>query len=389
MKKISLSVDGRFLIREPRGISNFLLSALMAMDASGLYSVKVFSHKPLCKLADTRLKRCSNIEIIIAPLKGIPNISFLWFFLYLPILINRAKPDFYWGCAVIYPWGISSKIKKLSTVHDMVIHEYGQTMSLKNRLLLLLLHDYAIKKADILWAVSDYTKRMIEKKFPNRRSQYIFVGSSIDFNVFHHLSLSEKEKKTFLKKMQLNEKYLLFVGTLAPRKNLKFLLQIIPLFFKHYNDYQLVIVGGKGWGKTDIPTIINQPNYPKDKIIFTGYISNEELVMLYNSASCFVSTSLNEGFGLPQLEALACGCPVVTANNSAMTEVVSNMGVLIDGWNHQDWCNGIIKGIHTQPNIDKVEQYISSKYNWSNIITELHHDLTTTPENSVNKQSMH
>ena len=330
---------------------------------------------PLCESVTNKLSHCKNVEIIIVPLKIIPNIGFLWFLFYLPLLINKLKPDFYWACAVIYPWGISSKIKKISTVHDMVIHDYRNTMDLKSKLFLLCFHDHSIKKADILWAVSSYTKKLIEKKFPKRKSKEIFVGSSIDLNFFHPISITTEEKKQFLYKMKINNKFLLFVGTLAPRKNLKFLLKFIPTFFNKNGEYQLVVVGGKGWGRTEISDIIKKKDYPIDKIIFTGYVSNENLVILYNLASCFISTSLNEGFGLPQLEALACGCPVVTANNSAMTEVVNDMGVLVDGWDYQNWYEGIIKGIYSQSKMNNVVQQIHSKYSWQKIIDNLYKRL--------------
>lgn len=375
MKQINIAVDGRVLIREPRGISNFLLNAILAMNIDGRFSIKIFTHMPLCESVTNKLSHCKNVEIIIVPLKIIPNIGFLWFLFYLPLLINKLKPDFYWACAVIYPWGISSKIKKISTVHDMVIHDYRNTMDLKSKLFLLCFHDHSIKKADILWAVSSYTKKLIEKKFPKRKSKEIFVGSSIDLNFFHPISITTEEKKQFLYKMKINNKFLLFVGTLAPRKNLKFLLKFIPTFFNKNGEYQLVVVGGKGWGRTEISDIIKKKDYPIDKIIFTGYVSNENLVILYNLASCFISTSLNEGFGLPQLEALACGCPVVTANNSAMTEVVNDMGVLVDGWDYQNWYEGIIKGIYSQSKMNNVVQQIHSKYSWQKIIDNLYKRL--------------
>ena len=104
--------------------------------------------------------------------------------------------------------------------------------------------------------------------------------------------------------------FLFFVGSFQPRKNLPFLLSLMPDLYK--KGLQLLVVGGKGWKNTSISEIINSPGFPSEAVVFAKFVTNEQLADLYKIAECFVSTSLNEGFGLPQLEALKCGCPVVT-----------------------------------------------------------------------------
>jgi glycosyltransferase involved in cell wall biosynthesis len=93
--------------------------------------------------------------------------------------------------------------------------------------------------------------------------------------------------------------------------------------------YKLVIVGGKGWKYDDIFRNIEALNLQED-VIFTGYVPKEDLVKFYNLADLFVYPSLYEGFGLPPLEAMACGCPVITSNTSSLPEVVGDAGIMVN-----------------------------------------------------------
>ena len=138
-------------------------------------------------------------------------------------------------------------------------------------------------------------------------------------------------------------------------------------------------VTGKG-GVVNVPSsevnrpikeIVSQPDYPQNSTIFCGYVSNSELVELYNMADCFVSASLGEGFGMPQLEAMLCGCPVVTAHNTAMIEVARNKtGVKsVEGYNPKDWIDCILDVVNKNetPRLAEV-----SEYYWPAIIQKLH-----------------
>ena len=161
---------------------------------------------------------------------------------------------------------------------------------------------------------------------------------------------------------------MLFVGSLEPRKNLSFLLKVFKELHTKHDNIQLVIVGARKWGNTNIAEIINSKEYPKDDVIFTPFISEEELMILYSNSLCYVSTSLNEGFGLPQAEAMICGCPVVTAHNSAMIEVVENAGITVKGWKSEDWIAAIEKALSEKNEIIQRQNKKIQEYNWNSII---------------------
>lgn len=140
----------------------------------------------------------------------------------------------------------------------------------------------------------------------------------------------------------------------------------MPLLTSH--GFSLLIAGAEGWGKSDLKV---PDNVPEERIKFSGYIPISELVRLYNVADVYVSASLNEGFGLPQLEAMCCGCPVVSSHNSAMIEIVDGAGETVTGWNKSEWISTILKVAHNRDYYIARGLQRAEKYNWDLIIQQL------------------
>ena len=122
--------------------------------------------------------------------------------------------------------------------------------------------------------------------------------------------------------------------------------------------------------KKMIRTIVEAPSFPKDSVIFCGFISNEELASLYCCADSFISAALMEGFGMPQLEALKCGCPIITAHNTAMIEVAQGKdgAITVEGYDPQQWQKIVLQVIKERP---KVKQEQLADYDWNIIIRQL------------------
>jgi glycosyltransferase involved in cell wall biosynthesis len=135
----------------------------------------------------------------------------------------------------------------------------------------------------------------------------------------------------------LPERFILFVGTLEPRKNLLTLLQAYAEFRRQTrSDYKLVLGGGVGWLHRPILAAVEELRLQGD-VIFPGFIPDDELPLWYNTADVFVYPSLYEGFGLPPLEAMACGTPVIVSNVSSLPEVVGDAAVLVDPHEPDEW----------------------------------------------------
>lgn len=140
------------------------------------------------------------------------------------------------------------------------------------------------------------------------------------------------------------EKYILALSTLEPRKNLSHLIKCFHqlLLQRELTDTSLVLVGAKGWLYDEIFQTIDSNSNLKEKIILTGYVPDEDLSAIYSGASLFVYPSFYEGFGLPPLEAMQCGVPVITSNTSSLPEVVGDAGIMIDPRNQDELCQAIL-----------------------------------------------
>ncbi|WP_026464819.1 glycosyltransferase family 4 protein [Adhaeribacter aquaticus] len=358
---MKVAIDCRSLRKSPSGIPNFLVSAINSIATlNPSWTLFLLSNEPFNPELEKQLLISDNIKIIIQPFFVAKKIALIWLVFKVRTILKQIKPDLFWAPAFLTPPFIPSNIKTLVTVHDMVYKEHKETMSLANRVYFDLFHDISIKNANFLWSNSTFTKEGIIKYFPERKCKDIFSGFFINTSIFKKDEINSEEKAEICLKHNLNDKFLLFVGTLEPRKNLTFLLSLMPQLA--LLGFDLLIVGANGWGETKIKNVVEAEGFPKEKVKFAGFLTTDELIKIFNVASVYVSTSLNEGFGMPQLEAMACGCPVVSPHNSAMVEVVAGAGETVSSWDKVDWVKTINKvylnrDSYIEAGFKRVEEY--------------------------------
>lgn len=367
---MKILVDGRTLVKSSAGITTFLQGSLEAW--AKLCPENTF-YLALPQQKDSTVEGThfsQNVKWIISSnffFRKLPNI--VWLCLMMPILSRKYDVDVYFSPVPCIPFFLKKKTKKLIVVHDVVNIEFKDTMEWTNRIASKVFNDRSIKNADILWTNSKYTKDSVIKYYSERKCQDIFVGCSVNRNIYKKIGVTKEQESSIRKKMGIKGRFLLFVGSLEPRKNLSFLVSLMPILFKK-TGMQLLVVGAKGWKNTGIKEIISDLEFPKESVVFSGFVSNIELALIYNIADVFVSPSLNEGFGMPQLEAMLCGCPVVTSANSAMEEVAhgKNNTLLIRGYDKEEWIDGITMMMKSERKFDK-SQFI--EYSWEGIINKL------------------
>lgn len=373
--EMNILIDGRALARNSAGVSYFLKNALeewicqSPLDRFYIY----IPYNVAETLKDKRLE-VDNVKYIMPRFKvpkQIPNIIKLQ--IDIPHLCHKFAIDCYFTPVPHIPYGIPHHIKKIIIVHDVVNIEMTSTMTWTNRLATKLFFTRSVKKADLIWANSHYTKKMIDKYFPTRKSTKIFVGGAADRKVYHKKQISHECQLAIKKKYGIREKFILFVGSLEPRKNLTFLLSMMPQLYK-YSNVQLVVVGANKWKSSSIFNIVNSKGFPRESTIFCNYISDSDLADLYNIADLFVSPSLTEGLGLPQIEALLCGCPIITSENTAMAEVANGKegAKTIKGYNPEMWISEISRALTDRPVVN-VEQM--KEYNWTVIIDNFRKEI--------------
>ncbi len=249
--------------------------------------------------------------------------------------IKKEKPDLFWGpTSFIIPALAPKSVTTVITVHDIVAFLFPQGHDKKAVLLERLTLKHALRKAAKIMVVSRNTKADLIKLFDIPENDIVIAPCSASAR-FTKISDQAKLEKA-RKKYKLPKTFLLGVGTLSPRKNFTRFIQAFDRLAPDNPDVDLVIVGNKGWNFDDVLKQANQ-----DRVHLIGYVDNDELVALYNLAKVFVFPSLYEGFGIPPLEAMSCGCPVVTSNISSLPEVVGDSALLIDPYSTEEIAGAI------------------------------------------------
>jgi glycosyltransferase involved in cell wall biosynthesis len=237
-------------------------------------------------------------------------------------------------------WGfsaLSGKCKKVIVVHDLSPVLFPRYFSIKRRLWHWLINfRKVINDFDKIITVSKNTKRDVLELYgaSSEKVDVIYSGLEGRYQVLPENDISLIETKS---KYNLPDKFIFFLGTLEPRKNVDGLIRAYNIFRKNneeLNDYKLVIAGSRGWIYRHIFQELKKSPYRQD-IQFIGYVDNDDKVALYNLADLFVFPSFYEGFGFPPLEAMACGTPTVTSFVSSMPEVVGEAALMIDPYNSQ------------------------------------------------------
>ncbi|HSX57769.1 MAG TPA: glycosyltransferase family 1 protein [Candidatus Saccharimonadales bacterium] len=229
-----------------------------------------------------------------------------------------------------------AKLKTVVTVHDLGAEYLPEYHRFPQKLYLNWSTKFAAAFSDALIAVSESTKKDLIKRFRTDPKKITVIHEGIDTEFFYPREKPEVEKVRAT--LGLSKPYLLFVGTVQPRKNLEFLIES---FSKLKNkEIDLVVAGKPGWLYEEIYTSPKKFEVG-DRVKFIGFVEGEDLPALYSGATAFVFPSLYEGFGLPLLEAMACGCPVIAADNSSMPEVVGEAGVLVKTSDQKAWVKAL------------------------------------------------
>ncbi len=235
--------------------------------------------------------------------------------------VFRDNVDVLWMPLHDLPMVRRKNMKTVVTAHDLAFKLFPETFTKKDLLKLNLLADYSFPNADKIIAISEATKNDLLKFYPKIKEENIQVIHHGFDASFWQKDLSDDEIEKVLKKFNVIEnKYLIYVGAIQPRKNLKFLIKVFDRIKKNYPELKLVLAGGNGWMWQDVYQAAEISKFSND-IIFTKNIPFAVMRILLRSAKLFVLPSLYEGFGIPVLEAMASGVPAVCANNSSLSEV--------------------------------------------------------------------
>lgn len=285
---------------------------------------------------------------------------------YIPIpyrLFFPRKADLTFFFNYIVPPNIDGRV--VTTVHDLTFLRCPETMKRSNYVHLEKGLRYSVDRSDKILTVSEFSKREICTLLavPQEKVEVVYSAPSLadekeDF---------EKVKKQF----NISEDYILFVGTIEPRKNISRLLRAFEyLKINVAIPHKLVLAGGKGWNDEEIYLTL-QDLQCQDDVILTGYIPASVKNSLYQHASLFVFPSIYEGFGIPPLEAMTFGCPVVCSNAASLPEVVGSAACLVDPLDMQSIANGIYSVLYDpdyKENLVEKGYSQAERFSWKNTV---------------------
>jgi len=247
--------------------------------------------------------------------------------------------------------------KKVVTVHDMVYKAFPETVRGRTRFMLASGLKRSLRRADLIVTDSEFSRSEIIKYFPKYENKIRVVPCGVDLERFHPCETPERipEVKSSL---EIEGDYFLYLGTIEPRKNLERLISAYAAFAKKVGEKapKLVLAGGKGWLNDGIYSRVEKLGMTKN-IIFTKYVPSEDMNPLMCGALAFVFPSIYEGFGMPPLEAMACGVPVLTSGEASLPEVTGDCAVICDAYS----VKSIAQGLYRLYSDEKLRKELSVK----------------------------
>ncbi len=373
-----IGIDIRCLAEGRRtGVEEYtinLLHNLFSIDKKNKY-VLFFNlfRKPKINLSDFKKYKNVSVKIYRCPNKLL-NFLF-WYFGWPKIDKLIGGVDILFFPNIIFSaW--SQKTKAVFTIHDLSFERCPETFSAKRRLWHIFIGPKKLCwKADKIISVSDSTKNDLKEiyQIPEAKIKTIYSGIAENFRVIDRNNPKLIKVKN---KYNLPYKFILYLGTIEPRKNIVGIIrvynQLREINHPELNAYKLVIAGASGWKQEKIFREMEKSPFKSD-IIFCGIIDDEDKPAVYNLASLFVYPSFFEGFGFPPLEAMNCGAPVVTSNNSSFPEITGSAGIMIDP-DRPDEIFQAVKNIllnkNLRENLTKKGLEQAKKFNWQKTAQE-------------------
>ena len=320
-----IGLDGYPLSEPLTGIGHYTLELARALarsfprDEFELVSPKPFNPAAISGIQPESIPNLRLTHAKSSSLRG------HWWSVGLPMYARRARFDLFHGTNFEVP--LWKRRHTVLTIHDLSTLLYPETHRARAVRRARVRLPIAAKIADAIITPTEAVRQEVcaRLKVKPGKVTAIHEAPRRSFSL-----MTDEQTVAIRKRLRVEDEFLLFVGTIEPRKNLLTLLRAFAeVITSRSVRPQLVIAGGEGWLIDETLSLINSASL-KDRILLTGYLNDEDLRALYSSCRAFVYPSLYEGFGLPPLEAMACGAPVIASRISALQETLSEAAILVE-----------------------------------------------------------
>lgn len=325
---MKIAFDGGLLLKaEKAGIAwsahNFILE--LSKYPENECTIQCFCSRPRKRLEEYRAAGC---RIECCRWCGNSLYKMLWTVFPVPYrLFFHTKADITQFFNFTIPPGV--KGKRVVFIHDMAYKSCPGTVRKKTRLWLEMSMKKTCRRAEHILTVSEFSKQEIVRYLSVPETYVSVVPNAVDHTVYH-TDFTEKQIQKVLDRYGITQEYFLYLGTIEPRKNLERLIAAYAKLCRRRKQAPLLVLAGKkGWLCERIYQSAIRYGLEK-RILFTGYVRQADSPLLLCGAKAFVFPSLYEGFGMPVLEAMACGTPVITSNTTALAEVAKGAALLAD-----------------------------------------------------------
>jgi hypothetical protein len=350
-----IGIDAHSLKANRTGIGNYLYFNLKQMikthpnDIFYLFSNDVFDE----------FKNISNVKFILNSHLSKFFRGKIWI-TYFKFLFSSYNIDVFWSPNFIVPFWLSKKIKVIVTVHDLSHKSFSDFVNRKTKLNFKINLCRSLKRADKVIAISEFTKSEIIKYYNWINPKKIIVNycGYDPKNMLVDLSLNDQLIHEIY---NIKSKFILALSSLVSRKNTITILKAYKELLNSNNNYKLVLVGKKD-NDTDLLSTYIKENNLVDKIIFTGYVPNNHIGWFYNNCEVYVSASLYEGFGIPNIEAYGVSKRVILSDIPVYREIFGDLVFYFKPLDYIGLCN-LLK----ESNSKRKDSKFLQKFKWENI----------------------
>lgn len=337
VKKITIAVNARMLLKNRLdGIGSFARHTLMRLSEKHPEVDFIFLFD---REAASEFKFGPNVQhIVVPPQTRHPILYHIWYQYSVRRLLQKIKPDLF-----LSPDGLLSlgaACRQLPVIHDLNFAHNPNDLPMSIAVYFNHFFPLSAKAAIRIATVSEFSKKDIATtyKIDPTKIDVVYNGIDPDFK-----PVTDSVKKEIRNKYTAGAEYLLFVGSIHTRKNVGRLLQAFEAFKTRTNStFKLLVVGPAFWGTKELQKIQKKMHYKED-VIFTGRLGDDELKKVMASAFCLTYTPYFEGFGVPVVEAMRCGVPVISSNTSSLPEIAGRAALYFNPFDVEEITKAIIK----------------------------------------------